>query len=56
VSLFHFNILLFVCLQRFYEMMMKNNKVVKYVKDVRKPKNSKSFVITARTALSHIQF
>jgi len=45
-----------VCLQRFYEMMKTNGRIVKYIKNVRKPKNDDSFVILARTALSHLQF
>jgi len=42
--------------QLYYGMMKKNEKIVKYLKDVRKPKNSEHFVKTARTSLSHIQF
>jgi len=42
-------------LQRFYDMMTGNEKVVKYLKDVRKPKNSETIVKLARTALSHLQ-
>jgi len=36
--------------------MKTDGKVIKYMKDVRRPKNDESFVKTARAALSHLQF
>ena len=35
-------------------MMTGNEKVIKYIRDVRKPKNSESLVRIARTSLSHL--
>jgi len=45
-----------VHLQGFYETMKTDEKIIKYIKDVRKPKNDESFVKLARAALSHLQF